>query len=130
MVVWRAQDQIREVRRQFPWITAEGTAVVISQDGGAAWWSFAAHGANASLVPPLAEPTRSRLTCDSFVLTFESPVPVGDVEQAIGKLRAREVEECRPNIDPAAVEGLKFSECLPLKFAVQVLQVRAQDRGD
>lgn len=123
----RAQDQIREVQGQFPWIREEGTAVVAGQDGGVAWWTFAGQGANASLVPALAEAARSSLTCDSLTITFESPVPVGHVERAIEDLRAGEAGEFRPNIDPAAVEGLKFSECLPVEFAVHVLQARARD---
>lgn len=61
-----------------------------------------------------AEATRSRLVSDSLALTFESPVPASDVQRAIRELNAREAAEFLPSIGSAAVEGLKFAECLQL----------------
>ena len=38
-----------------------------------------------------------------------------------------DVSEMIPLIDEAAIEGLKFSECLPLNFALDMLRARLQD---
>ena len=34
----------------------------------------------------------------------------------------------RPTVDEAAIEGLKFSECLPLDLATEMLERRLQDQ--
>ncbi len=125
----RAKDQIHEIRAQFPWIRAEGTALVSNQDNGVAWWTFAGQRTNASLAPVLAEASKGSLVSEDFTLVYENPIPVEVVERAIAKLRDRDSSEFLPNIDPEAVEGLKFSACLPMELAVQALRTRSQDRA-
>ena len=56
----------------------------------------------------------SKVSHDSFTLTFESAVKLQDVERAIGAIRQHDVAEMRPAVDEAAIDGLKFSECLPI----------------
>ncbi len=52
---------------------------------------------------------------------------MSEVERAIAALRGRDVTGMRPTIDEAAVRGLKFSECLPLDLATEMLERRLQD---
>ena len=51
---------------------------------------------------------------DSFTLTFEPAVKLQDVERAIGEIRQRDITDMRPTVDEDAIDGLKFSECLPV----------------
>ena len=36
-------------------------------------------------------------------------------------------DDMRPTVDERAIEGLKFSECLPQQLALQMLQIRLRD---
>ena len=37
------------------------------------------------------------------------------------------VAEMRPAVDEAAIDGLKFSECLPIDLATEMLERRLQE---
>jgi ATP-dependent Lhr-like helicase len=123
----RAQDRIVELRCEFPWLSLNGSVVVVNDGAQAEWWTFAGYAANACLVPTLAQATQSRITHDSLALRFEQRVTFGQIERAIEELWRHDVTEILPSIDEAAVNGLKFAECLPLELAMHVLQMRTQD---
>ena len=42
--------------------------------------------------------------------------PLADAERAIRELRSMEVEKLRPSVDESALDGLKFSACLPVEL--------------
>jgi ATP-dependent Lhr-like helicase len=92
----------------------------------AEWWAFGGNRANATLARQLAQETRSKVSHDSFTLTFESGVQLQDVERAIEAIRLHEIAAMRPAVDEAAIEGLKFSECLPIELATEMLERRLQ----
>ena len=123
----RARDQIALVRDTFAWLSPEGSAVVMDATGETAWWTFAGHAANACLAPALSQATQSKVDFDSFTLQFESHVSTETIDQAIRDLPAHDAAGFLPNIDQAALEGLKFSECLPQDLALDVLRSRLQD---
>ena len=100
---------------------------MLTGGGGAEWWTFGGNRANATLANQLAQEMRCNVSHDSFTLTFESAVKLQDVERAIESIRQNEVTEMRPIVDEAAVDGLKFSECLPIEFATEMLARRLQD---
>jgi ATP-dependent Lhr-like helicase len=64
---------------------------------------------------------------DGFSLTFESRLSLDDIQQAVKEVRSRDVASIRPVIDEDAIEGLKFSECLPNHLAVEMLEQRLSD---
>jgi ATP-dependent Lhr-like helicase len=117
------------VRSEFAWLTAGTSVVNSSQDSETAWWTFAGARANASLAPALAGLTRSGVTHDSFSLKFERQVPLPTIEEAIQEIRSQETGQLIPSIDEAALDGLKFSECLPRDLGMHVLQMRARDEA-
>ncbi|HVC93473.1 MAG TPA: DEAD/DEAH box helicase [Pirellulales bacterium] len=125
----RAQEQITQLRGEFAWLRGDGTAVLRQTDGECEWWTFAGFRANACIVPALAEATQSRVAHDSFTLRFTSHLPLADNERAIEAIRARSADQLLPNVDEAALNGLKFSECLPKELGLHVLQVRMLDRA-
>jgi ATP-dependent helicase Lhr and Lhr-like helicase len=108
-------------------LAAELSVVVSAGDGETEWWTFGGNRANATLAQQLSQQTASKVRHDSFTLTFEAVVKLQDVQRAITEIRQQDVAEMRPAIDEAAVDGLKFSECLPAELAIEMLQRRLQD---
>jgi ATP-dependent Lhr-like helicase len=123
----RARERIGEMRHEFPWLETDSSVAVLTDGGGIEWWTFGGNRANATLARQLAQETGSKVTHDSFTLTFESAVKLQDVERAIGAIRQHDVANMRPAVDEAAIDGLKFSECLPIELATEMLERRLQD---
>lgn len=123
----RAQEQISAARLEFPWLERDSTTALVDTDGRLAWWTFAGNRANATLANEIAQVTASRVEHDSFSLTFESTTQFADVRRAVDEIRKKAVEEMRPVVDERAIEGLKFSECLPITLAHEMLEARLRD---
>jgi ATP-dependent Lhr-like helicase len=64
---------------------------------------------------------------DGFSLTFESRLSLDAIPQAVKEVRSQDVASIRPFIDEDAIEGLKFSECLPDHLAIEMLEQRLCD---
>jgi ATP-dependent Lhr-like helicase len=127
--VWsrRARRQIAEVRNEFAWLDDDDATVLLGSNGAMEWWTFAGAGANATLAHELSQATRSQATYDSFTVSFESHVEGNTIERALQDLRAGDFEEMRPAVEEQAIEGLKFSACLPVEMAVHTLGTRLRD---
>jgi ATP-dependent Lhr-like helicase len=123
----RAQDQIVLTRGQYPWLERENTVALADTDGLLTWWNFAGSSANATLANELAQITTIKVQHDCFGLMFETKATFNQLQSAIGELRERDIEEMKPLIDDRAIEGLKFSQCLPIAFAREMLQARMRD---
>jgi ATP-dependent helicase Lhr and Lhr-like helicase len=95
--------------------------------GEVEWWTFSGTRANATSARALAEATQSRVEHDGFSLTFASRLSLDEVQQAVKKVRLRDVASMRPLIDEDAIGGLKFSACLPDHLAVEMLEQRLSD---
>jgi ATP-dependent Lhr-like helicase len=122
----RAQSQINTVRLDFPWLDRD-TVALNDANGRLCWWTFAGDGGNATLANELTQMTASQIEHDSFSLTFKSTTRFDDLHNAVSDLRNKNVDEMRPSIDDRAIDGLKFSECLPIAFAHEMLEARLRD---
>ncbi|MFN9769499.1 MAG: DEAD/DEAH box helicase, partial [Planctomycetota bacterium] len=123
----RAKEVMKQLGDDYAWLSADKPTTVVKTDGELTWWTFAGFCANASLAFALSELTESRVTPESFGLTFEPRISVNEVEQAIEALMRRDASILLPAIDEIALESLKFSECLPRELAIQILQRRLHD---
>jgi ATP-dependent helicase Lhr and Lhr-like helicase len=123
----RAQEQINTTRLDFPWLDRDGTTALIETDGGLTWWTFAGNRGNTTLAKEIAQLATARAEHDSFSLTFESTTQFANLQNVLGDLRNRDVEDMRPLVDDRAIEGLKFSECLPISLAREMLESRLHD---
>lgn len=123
----RAVEKINELRLEFPWVERGNTAVICGENGRSTWWNFAGIGANATVANELAQVVQSRVEHDSFTLEFASHVRAQEIEQAIGILAAQDPETWSPSVDERAVDGLKFSECIPSDLAMAMLASRIRD---
>ena len=123
----RAQEQINSTRFDFPWLARDSSTILNNTEGGLTWWTFAGCRGNATLANELAQVTASRVEHDNFSLTFESTVQFAELQKALNVLRTKPVSEMQPAIDDRAIEGLKFSECLPTSLANEMLGARLRD---
>ncbi len=123
----RAQEQISTARLEFPWLESDSTTALVDTDGRLAWWTFAGNRGNATLANEIAQMTASRVEHDSFSLTFESTTQFAELQKALDELCKKAIEEMRPSVDDRAIEGLKFSECLPITLAHEMLEARLRD---
>ena len=123
----RARQQMTSVRSEFAWLEPEGTVLVHGNNGTTEWWTFAGLAANATLGNELVQVTKSRVTFDSFSITFEPQVSVNTIEEALHVLETRNVHTMGPAVEEKAIEGLKFAQCLPHDLAVCTLEARLRD---
>lgn len=123
----RAGRQMTQIREDFGWLLPEASTVLVNADGETTWWTFAGIGANASLAFALSQATQSKVSHESFGLTFESHLRTNEIEQAIRGLQQRDISELLPAVDERALQSLKFSDCLPAELAVRILQNRLFD---
>ena len=125
----RARDQILTIRQEFPWLEAKGSVIVASGSDGPQWWTFAGSAVNASLAAALSVATQSEVTGNSLSLSFENRITLKEAESGINIIRSREIAQLLPAVEEAALNGLKFSECLPKELALHMLQVRMVDEA-
>lgn len=123
----RARQQIAAIRKEFVWLDPEGTVVLLAKHGTAEWWTFAGTGANAMLASACSQAMEHRATYDSFTVTWETSASHNTIARALGALRAHEVRETSVAVEDAAIDGLKFSECLPRDLARDMLRTRLCD---
>ena len=123
----RATDRIAEIREEFSWLQMDSSVAVQIGNGQTEWWTFGGSRANATLARQLAQETRHKVDHDSFTLTFDPSLKLQDVQQAITEIRDRDALDMFPAVDEAAIDGLKFSECLSVALATQMLERRLQD---
>lgn len=123
----RATEYITEIRHEYPWLQADSTVAIQPGEGAVQWWTFGGSRANATLANELTRICGRKVGHDSFVLEFPSDHKMQDAENAINELRERVPAEMLPDVDEAAIDGLKFSECLPVELALEMLSRRLQD---
>jgi ATP-dependent Lhr-like helicase len=123
----RAVERISEVRHDYSWLTPDDTVLLPGKDGDPEWWTFGGLAANAMLAGALSRQLSSEVDYDNFALTFKGPVGLEQIEVAIRSLRELDPETMRPTIDPAAGDGLKFSECVPTELITEMLSERLTD---
>ena len=123
----RATDRLTEIRHQYAWLDTDSTVAVQSGAGETEWWTFGGIRANASIARQLSQAAHCRVDHDSFTLSFESSANLQDVEDAIRVVVQQDAASMYPEIDDSAIDGLKFSECLPNDLAIEMLERRLQD---
>ena len=123
----RATDRLTEIRVQYAWLETESTVAIQNGGGEVEWWTFGGIRANAAIARQLSQAAHCRVDHDSFPLSFESSAKLQDAEEAIRGIGQQDAESMCPEIDDSAIDGLKFSECLPHELAVEILERRLQD---
>jgi ATP-dependent Lhr-like helicase len=123
----RAVAQFEAVRAEFPWLVEDEENVLVVARGVPVWWTFGGGRANLAIAHELAQRTGARITSDNFAVRFPAQFDVSAAEAQIRSLVNVPPDQMVPQADEQALEGLKFSECLPHELATRVVQARLSD---
>lgn len=130
----RAESRIGELRDELSFRVDANRTVVLRDDDGVRWWTWAGRRANAVLhaaldavAPEVLDPVA---TFDNDRVTLRTDVVAGDLARALGVVTDRYGEDLagvQPAVDRRAVEGLKFADLLPANLAEATLAARIGD---
>jgi len=68
-----------------------------------------------------------RVDHDALAITVEGAEGLSEIERAVRELGSRDPSSMTPLVEEAALEGLKFSQCLPKELALATLASRLRD---
>lgn len=120
----RARGRLAEIRGDFDWVDAAGTAVVRDAAGASRWWTFAGLRANTSLGEALGPLRRQGAREENLSIRLRDGAGADDVRR---RLDGEGAAAARVPVTDAAVESLKFSACLPPGLAGRTLRARGTD---
>jgi ATP-dependent Lhr-like helicase len=127
-VTRRAAAALAEARAEYHWLAPEGTTVKTCQDGRVEWWTFAGARANACLAASLTAGGLPVRRFDNFSIALAG-AGATEAGGAVRQVQRGAIPLVPPVITDEALEGLKFSVCLPPEIARRVLERRAEDRS-
>ncbi|AGA26312.1 DEAD/DEAH box helicase [Singulisphaera acidiphila] len=123
----RTVRRMEAVRNEFPWLTRDDATMLVTSDGDTTWWTFGGGRANAALAHELGRRTGDRVKFDNFAVRFPAKFAAQDAETQLRGLADAAPGQIVPPADEQALDGLKFSECLPSGLASRVVQTRLSD---
>jgi ATP-dependent Lhr-like helicase len=122
----RATTALDRIGREFAWVEDGTTAVIRGPAGHPRWWTFAGLRANVVLADALPGVADARGRTDNFSVPVLGGVTPSVVDAAIATAGERFGLGPRP-IAPEALDGLKFSVCVPPALAERLLRRRLED---
>ena len=123
----RAAARMVEVRDEYPWLDGREDNALVGTGDDLTWWTFAGGRANAALASELARRLGIKASGGNFAVKFGSPPDFQEVERVVLGLSEDDAGGIVPLVSDSALDGLKFSECLPRDLAAQVVQARLTD---
>jgi ATP-dependent Lhr-like helicase len=122
----RAEARLAGMRQEHAFVHAEGPTLLSRSPGEVEWWTFAGTRGNASLAGGLAGQRGGRVGHDALVVTVEG-AGLHEVMAAVRELGSRDPSALVPPVAEEALEGLKFSGCLPRELGLATLASRLRD---
>jgi ATP-dependent Lhr-like helicase len=122
----RAAQALDDLRKDFEWLTTSSTAIVRKKDG-IRWWTFGGLYANAAIASRLKAERGYAVAPNNLAIKIAGERSDSAIVNAIHAIRALDAETFVPEVTQKALEGLKFSACLPPELASRVLQRRMTD---
>jgi ATP-dependent Lhr-like helicase len=119
----RATERLAALRDVQPWVRPGATFVVTAADQ-VRWWTFAGSRCNASLADALAGVRLDVTAFNDLWVGLNPGTTAHAVRVALDSASGHMPE---PPVEPEALEGLKFSDCLPSELAYAVLRRRLVD---
>ncbi len=123
----RAQARLAELREEHAFVHAAGPTLLSRPSSGVEWWTFAGTRANAVLAGELGRLGVGRVEHDALAIAIEGREGQTDLVALVQELGQRDPSSMTPVIEEDALEGLKFSACLPRELGLAVLAARMQD---
>jgi ATP-dependent Lhr-like helicase len=123
----RARSRLTELREEHGWVQAEGPSLRSRPPAGAEWWTFAGTRANATLASELSRTCGGNIDHEACSITIGGTEGFAAIERAVRELSTRDPASMTPSVEESALEGLKFSQCLPRGLALATLASRLRD---
>lgn len=123
----RAVARMVDLRAEYPWLRRGVENVLVEAGDELSWWTFAGGRANAALAAALVRETELKIVADNFAVRFPRGQSAETIELHLRELRDVEPSRLLPAVGVPALEGLKFSECLPQDLAEDVVRDRLAD---
>jgi ATP-dependent Lhr-like helicase len=123
----RAVAQMESIRSEFAWLAGDDANVLGACGGEVAWWTFAGGRANAALAHELARRSDTRVASDNLAVRFPPHLTIDTAESHLRDVVGVDPAQVVPPVNEQALDGLKFSECLPPDLAMHVARTRLAD---
>jgi ATP-dependent Lhr-like helicase len=123
----RTAGRVAELRDQYSWVNPTGSTLLSPHASGVEWWTFAGTRANATLAGELSRLGVGRVDHDPLTITVEGTGGMSAIERTVRELGCRDPALMVPDVEEAALEGLKFAACLPKEMALATLASRLRD---
>lgn len=122
----RGTDALASAIELFPALAADATTLQQEAPDKVRWWTFAGLRANAALSERLSEHGLSVTSCDNFGITLRerSTIPVSET---LRRLRNEQIDPAPSALALEALDGLKFSPCVPKDLALAMARSRLAD---
>jgi len=125
----RTREQMSQVREEFDWLDSGKTVAITSAaDGVFTWWTFGGKRANAAIAERLREVTALPFTFTNLTVELNRAISHEAFYEAIKSLQLDPPWRNPQNNLEKAINGLKFSICIPPNLAEEMLQVRLGDK--
>jgi ATP-dependent Lhr-like helicase len=124
----RARARLADLREEFGWLEPDRASVVMRVSAGLEWWTFAGGRTNAGLAHELGVLLGTTSSWDNLAIRCLGDYTLSKAAKAIADLQRRGAVGIEPVVDEAAMEGLKFSACLPAAMATEILRSRLTDQ--
>ncbi len=123
----RTTERMQEIRMEYAWLDRDSTVCLSGPSGEIEWWTFGGKRANSTLANTLSEQLASPVTITNFLIRFESSVRLEALGNAIQAISETDVCMMRPQVDEAALQGIKFVDCLEDHLALSMFESRLRD---
>ena len=77
----------------------------------------------------IVAPRTGPIDHDALSITFEGADGLASIEQTVRQLMTEDPSMMVPQVEEAALEGLKFSQCLPKELGLATLASRLRDES-
>lgn len=122
----RARERLAQLRAEHPWVRPDTTTLVLDDRGRVRWWTFTGWRANLWPAQAFADLRREVAATDDLTVALDPGTTVEQLRQAVSSA-GPEPADLTAWVTDEAVDGLKFSDCLPRSLATTVLARRLAD---
>jgi ATP-dependent Lhr-like helicase len=121
----RAVDRLAQERDERSTLVHPGGSVILrDRRGDLRWWTWAGFRANATLTATLSEVVDPMQRFDDVQIRLREDLTPATWRELVADAEQR---LCLPDVDPKALDGLKFSSALPERLATATLAARLAD---
>jgi len=124
----RASDELADAREEFGFLSENATTVQAAQSEKLTrWWTCAGLRANTSLLQSLRGILKCDATADNMAIKIQGVFKAEEISTFHHALKQSHPHGSASEEVAKAIEGLKFSSCIPVGLAESMLTLRLSD---